>query len=82
MNATDSQPQNDPKPAAEPMCFPTTLVEAVRQFSDLDHATAFFAHVRWPNGVVCPHCGSTRSFYIAERRVWECESSIPAGSSP
>ncbi|MCY2953306.1 MAG: IS1595 family transposase [Planctomycetota bacterium] len=52
--------------------FPETLIEAVRQFSDLDYATPFFAQVRWPKGVCCPHCGSVKVDYIANRRLWEC----------
>jgi transposase-like protein len=52
--------------------FPKTLIQAVRQFSDLDHATAFFAQLRWPDGVRCPHCGSEQVDYIAKRRVWQC----------
>jgi transposase-like protein len=54
------------------MQFPKTLIEATRQFSDLDHATMFFAAMRWPHGVECPHCGSKDVDYIARRRVWEC----------
>ena len=54
------------------MQFPNTLIEATRQFSDLDHATLFFAAMRWPHGVQCPHCGSKDVDYIANRRVWEC----------
>jgi transposase-like protein len=54
------------------MQFPKTLVAAVRQFSDLDHATMFFAAMRWPDGVRCPHCGSEQVDYIAHRRVWQC----------
>jgi transposase-like protein len=52
--------------------LPRTLVEAVRVFSDLDYATMFFASMRWPDGPVCPHCGSKDVDYIANRRVWEC----------
>ncbi|MDP9172889.1 MAG: IS1595 family transposase [Planctomycetota bacterium] len=52
--------------------FPETLIEAVRQFSDLNYATKFFAQIRWPDGVTCPHCGSTQVDYVAKRRVWEC----------
>jgi hypothetical protein len=52
--------------------FPESLVEAVRQFSNLDFSTHFFAAMRWPMGVCCPHCGSMAVDYIANRRVWQC----------
>ena len=29
---------------------------------------------RWPNGVVCPTCGSKDVRFIANRRMWECKS--------
>ena len=57
--------------------MPETLVEAVRQFSNLDYATAFFAAIRWPNGVACPHCGSTNVLHLPDRRVWECRENHP-----
>ncbi|HEY8746936.1 MAG TPA: IS1595 family transposase [Tepidisphaeraceae bacterium] len=57
--------------------MPETLIEAVRMFSDLDFATAFFAAIRWPDGVCCPNCGSGRVLYIPGRRVWECREKHP-----
>lgn len=52
--------------------MPETLVEAVRVFSDLTYATNFFAAIRWPGGVCCPHCGSTNVLPIPSRHTWEC----------
>ena len=52
--------------------YPETLVESIRQFSNLDYATMFFAAMRWHDGPVCPHCGSKDVDYISARRVWEC----------
>ena len=57
--------------------MPETLVEAVRIFSDLDFATHFFAAIRWPHGVCCPHCGSTNVLALPDRRVWECRENHP-----
>src|SRR6266404_9637694 len=52
---------------------PTTLIEAVRYFTDLDVAQKFFADVRWPDGnVCCPRCGSTNVNFLAKYRRWEC----------
>src|SRR5687767_4033061 len=58
--------------------YPTTLIQAVRYFSDLDVAHAFFASVRWPDGVVrCPHCGRDDVKFLAAYRRWECKGKHP-----
>ena len=36
-----------------------SLVEAVQKFGDKKEAEKWFESQRWPNGVVCPVCGST-----------------------
>ena len=36
-----------------------SLVEIMRRFPDDASAEAYFIEQRWPNGVACPHCGST-----------------------
>jgi transposase-like protein len=59
------------------LAMPETLIQAVRQFSDLDYATAFFAQIRWPKGVRCPHCGSDQVDYMAARRLWQCRAKHP-----
>jgi transposase-like protein len=57
---------------------PTTLLEAVRFFSDLDVAHEFFVNVRWPDGkVTCPHCGGTDVRYLASYRRYECKAKHP-----
>lgn len=54
--------------------YPKTLVEAVTFFSNEDRALAFFATIRWPDGVVkCPRCGSTDVRFYADYRRWECK---------
>jgi len=54
---------------------PTTLVEAIRYFSDPDVCLEFMVNIRWPDGVVvCPTCGRTDARFIPTRRVWECKS--------
>lgn len=52
---------------------PATLVEAIRYFSDLDICNEFVAKLRWPNGPVCPRCGSVEYSYLTTRRVWKCK---------
>ena len=54
--------------------FPTTLVEAVRYFSDLDICLKTMVALRWPHGVVCPRCGSREVTFLAKARVWKCRT--------
>ena len=53
---------------------PKTLQQAIEYFSDPDRCMKYIMARRWPNGVVCPTCGSTEVRYIATRRMWECKS--------
>ncbi len=53
---------------------PTTLIEAVRYFSDIDICTEFVARLRWPNGPVCPRCGCVEYSYLTTRRLWKCKA--------
>jgi transposase-like protein len=53
---------------------PTTLLEAIRYYSELDMATKAFAALRWPDGPICPWCGSKENFYTPSRRGWKCKA--------
>ena len=53
---------------------PQSLLEAIRYFSDLDVCTDFVAKLRWPNGPVCPRCGSAEYSYLTTRRLWKCKN--------
>jgi transposase-like protein len=54
--------------------FPTTLLEAVRYFSDETVCRDFLAGLRWPNGVRCIRCDSDREpGFIASRSLWRCK---------
>src|SRR3954453_4199808 len=53
---------------------PTTLLEAIRYFQDLDVATEFVANLRWPKGPVCPVCEGTEHSYLTTRRLWKCKN--------
>src|ERR1700728_4768075 len=52
--------------------FPGTLLEAIKHFADLNIAHDFFAKMRWPNGPVCPRCGSTQVHYMPKYRRYSC----------
>jgi len=49
-----------------------TLMQAVTHFADLNAAHDFFTKMRWPDGVVCPRCGSTDVRYSPTYRRFEC----------
>jgi transposase-like protein len=52
---------------------PDTLLGAINYFADVDVATMFAAGLRWPEGVVCPHCSGKNCPYVASRRIWQCK---------
>lgn len=54
--------------------FPKTLIEAVRYFSNPDVGLAFMASLRWPDGVICPHCDHAGVMFLKNRRVWKCRA--------
>jgi transposase-like protein len=44
-----------------------------RHFHDEDAARAYFEALRWPHGVVCPHCGSIGRAYARKRKgLYRC----------
>lgn len=57
---------------------PQSLIEAVRYFSDLDTCHAFLRKIRWPGGVICPHCGSKKIGANTRQRLRckECRKDI------
>jgi transposase-like protein len=58
----------------KPMSKPKTLQEAIIYFSNPDNCLNFLVARRWPNGVVCPTCGSNKVAFNAKRRIWQCGS--------
>lgn len=56
------------------MTEPTTLQEAVVYFANPDNCVAHMVARRWPDGVVCPRCGSRKVSFLATQRKWQCTS--------
>jgi transposase-like protein len=54
------------------IAWPTTLIDAVRYFSDADRALKLLVAIRWPHGVACPTCGSQKVSFLNTRRLWKC----------
>jgi transposase-like protein len=56
----------------------TTLLDAVRYFSDPDRCLNFMKVIRWPEGMVkCPTCGSEKVAFLANQRRWQCSARHP-----
>jgi transposase-like protein len=61
------------------------LLTFFERFPDEDACEAHIISVRWPHGYVCPHCASTKAWYMRARRTFECadchrQQSITAGT--
>lgn len=54
---------------------PKNLQDAIIYFSDPDNCIDYLASRRWPDGAICPICGSTKvSGFNSKRRTWKCGS--------
>jgi transposase-like protein len=53
---------------------PKSLQQAIIYFADPDNCLNFLVARRWPNGVVCPTCGSKDVSFVPSRRVWQCKT--------
>ena len=60
------------------MDTPTTLLQAIRYFTDFENCRRFMMDLRWPDGKVrCPQCDSDHVVYLAKARVWKCYTKHP-----
>jgi transposase-like protein len=57
---------------------PKTLQEAILYFSDAKNCREYLIARRWPNGVVCPRCGSTKVVFLEKYKRWQCSVSHDA----
>lgn len=57
---------------------PTTLLQASRYFADPDVCLDWMVKSRWPNGVTCPRCGSTKVTFLKNARRWKCYGGHPS----
>src|SRR5687768_3811971 len=53
---------------------PKTLQEAIVYFSNPDNCREYLIARRWPNGVVCPTCGSESVTAQPKYNRWQCAS--------
>ena len=59
------------------MDTPRTLTDAIKHFADPDNCRDYLVARRWPNGVVCPVCGSASVYFDKSRNGWECKTRHP-----
>jgi transposase-like protein len=54
---------------------PTTLIEAVRHYSDIDVCNEHLVRIKWPDGIIrCPKCGSENIGKIETRKMLRCNA--------
>jgi transposase-like protein len=55
--------------------IPETLTGAIRYFGDAEKCHDFMIAMRWPDKIVCPHCGSDNiGKLVLPRRIWNCKN--------
>ena len=59
------------------MSEPKSLQQAILYFSNPDNCLNYLVARRWPNGVICPTCGSDKVSFSASRRIWQCSTHHP-----
>ncbi len=60
-------------------------MEAIRQYKDAENALSEVADSRWPEKVVCQHCGADSPMFLKTRKIWKCKKcrkqfSVKAGT--
>lgn len=56
---------------------PKTLQQAIKYFASPDNCLNYIVARRWPDGVVCPTCGSKNVSFVQSRRLWQCKTRHP-----
>ena len=56
---------------------PKTLLEAVNFFKNGQNCRDFMVARRWPDGIVCPRCGSGKVYFDKKGNRWECGTKHP-----
>lgn len=67
------------------MRFPTTIFEFQEQFPSEEACWAYLRRLRWPQGFRCPRCDHAGGYFLAKRRLEQCErcryqASVTAGT--
>src|SRR5947209_9877221 len=54
--------------------YKMNLVELIKDFADESKCRAYLEALRWPDGIVCPHCQSKKVYRIVTRDQLLCSS--------
>jgi transposase-like protein len=57
-----------------PEDFPKTAMEFQERFKDEEACREYMMRLRWPNGFVCPACGTVGGWRLETRDLMECSS--------
>ncbi len=56
---------------------PKTLQQAIVYFADPKNCLTYMVARRWPNGVICPTCGSAKVKFQDKHNRWQCSNKHP-----
>lgn len=68
----NAMPQTQNMEQEQKATDPTTLQEAIVYFSDPANRRVYLVARRWPDGVICPRCGSKDVLFLAKYNRWHC----------
>jgi transposase-like protein len=54
--------------------FPRSIVEFQHWFPDDEACREYLIESRWPEGYLCPRCGSTDAVQLRKRLLWQCSA--------
>ena len=54
--------------------FPKTLRQFQSDFATEEACERYLVACRWPEGFLCPRCGSRRAYELLNQRRWQCAS--------
>ena len=49
-----------------------TFMQLMAAFPDEQSAIDHFTAIRWKNGAICPHCGSSKVYHFSDNRTHKC----------
>lgn len=57
---------------------PKSLQEAILYFAKPENCREYLVARRWPDGVICPRCGSQNVLFLEKYNRWHCRDKHPA----
>ena len=49
-----------------------SLLEWQQKFGEEESCAQALAKIRWPDGFICPCCGTKKAYYIKDRKLYQC----------